>query len=456
MANSSSSPKPATSLSILIVGAGICGPALALLLQRSNPNYRITVVERSPTLRRGGQQIDLKAQCIPMMRQLGLLEELRKHCVHESGMELVDSQGRSLMQFGVAKAGETAKVFQLTHEFEFMRGDFVQLMYTTSLNERKILDTQGGNDGSLTYIFNTSVTALTETTSNSTTATFSSGDTKTYNLIVAADGQGSRTRRLAFGEPTSKEAFKSLNIHAAYYNIPRLPRENSLARIYFAPQKRMVMTRTGDRPVTQVYLFLLKDGPQQQRLEKMREVQKLPSREQKDAWKDIYADAGWECARFTQGIDDVEDFYATEIGQVKMPAGQLYTGRTVLLGDAGYCPSSFTGMGTTLSLVGAYVLAGELTKSSDDVDAALKAYETIMQQPVKECQQLAGWIRDGSGIYPQSSWGIWAANQVVWMLSILRIDLLVSALAWVLPEDKTEKWKLPEYPGMNMKAPGTE
>ncbi|RAR11259.1 FAD/NAD(P)-binding domain-containing protein [Stemphylium lycopersici] len=401
MANSSSAPNPATSLNLLILGAGVCGPTLALLLQRSNPNHKITLVERYATLRTGGQQIDLKAQCIPIRRHLGLLEELRKHCVNESCMELVDSRGQSLIPFGVTKTGASAKASELTNEFELMRGDFVELMYTTSLNERKALDTQGGNEGSLSYIFNTTFTALTQTTSTSTTATFSSGDTGTSNLIIAADGQGSRTRRLAFGEPISKQAFKSLNIHAAYYNIPRLPHENSLARIYFAPRNRMVMTRTGDRPVTQVHLFLLKDA-QKQRMVKMREVQKRPLQEQKDAWKDIYADAGWECARFTRGIDDVGDLYATEIAQVKMPAGQLYAGRTVLLGDAGYFPSAFTGMGTTLSLVGAYVLAGELAKYPDDVNAALKAYETMMEQPVKECQQLAGWIRDGSGFYPQS------------------------------------------------------
>jgi 2-polyprenyl-6-methoxyphenol hydroxylase-like FAD-dependent oxidoreductase len=37
-------------------------------------------------------------------------------------------------------------------------------------------------------------------------------------------------------------------------------------------------------------------------------------------------------------------------------------GRITLLGDAGYCPSSLSGMGTGLAVVGAYVLAGELAQ----------------------------------------------------------------------------------------------
>ena len=35
-------------------------------------------------------------------------------------------------------------------------------------------------------------------------------------------------------------------------------------------------------------------------------------------------------------------------------------GRVTLVGDAGYCPSPLSGQGTSLALVGAYVLAGEL------------------------------------------------------------------------------------------------
>jgi 2-polyprenyl-6-methoxyphenol hydroxylase-like FAD-dependent oxidoreductase len=319
---------------ILIVGAGVCGPALALLLQRSDPKHTITVIERYPSLRTGGQQIDLKAQGIPIIRKLGLLEEIRKHCVKESGMEFVDRNGKSLIQFGVTSADSDGGAFELTNEFEFMRGDFVKMMFDASVKEREALQAEDEKEGGLTYEFGKSITALDQSTSSNTvTVTFSSGETKTFDLVVAADGQGSRTRKLAFGEATNKDSFKSLNIHAAYFNIPRLPHEDSLARIYFAPRTRMIMTRTGDRPVTQLYFFLLRDL---QRAEKMKGVHKLPLDEQKDAWAQIYADAGWESKRFLEGMRGVEDFYATEIGQVKMPNQQIHTGRVVLLGDAGW------------------------------------------------------------------------------------------------------------------------
>jgi 2-polyprenyl-6-methoxyphenol hydroxylase-like FAD-dependent oxidoreductase len=436
-------------LNILIVGAGVCGPALALLLQRSNPKHTITVIERSPALRTGGQQIDLKAQGIPIMRKLGLLEEIRKHCVKESGMEFVDKSGKSLMQFGVTGAEAKGGAFELTHEFEFMRGDFVKMMYDTSLNERQALEAKGSKEGGLTYDFGKSITALDQSaTANSVKVTFSSGETKSFDLVVAADGQSSRTRKLAFGEETHKAAFKTLNIHAAYFNIPRLSHEDSLARIYFAPGNRMIMTRTGDRPVTQVYFFLLKDL---ERGEKMRSVHKRPLDEQKDAWAEIYGNAGWDSKRFLEGMRGVEDFYATEIGQVKMPNHQVHTGRVVLLGDAGYCPSAFTGMGTTLSLIGTYVLAGELARHGNDVDAALKAYEETIKQPIQECQKLSG-LAEGQGFYPASEWGIWAANNVLWTLSAFRVDRLLKWVADFMPEGKEKRWELPEYPELNLKS----
>lgn len=66
---------------------------------------------------------------------------------------------------------------------------------------------------------------------------------------------------------------------------------------------------------------------------------------------------------------------------------QMYSGRVVLLGDAGYFPSPFTGMGTTVSLIGLYVLAGELARHGNDVYRALKAYEEVVRRPVNECQK---------------------------------------------------------------------
>lgn len=431
-------------LNILIVGAGVCGPALALMLQRSNPKHTITVVERFHELRTGGQQIDLKDQGIPITKKMGLLEPLRNLCVHESGMELVDDHGSSLIQFGVTAAGDKQSSMTLTNEFEFMRGDMVKLYYDTTIQDRKRIVANGEREGGLTYEFNKSLVALDQSSGKGVEVTFSDNTTRHFDLLVGADGQTSRTRRLTFGEDVSAESFKPLNIIAAYYHVPRVPEDDNLARIFFGTNSRMVMTRTGDRPFKQVYFFLLKD---KERLAKMKEFQKQPISTQKDAWVEHYKDAGWECERFCEGLQKAEDFYAVEIAQIKMPEGQIHKGNVVLLGDAGYCPSPFTGQGTTLSLIGAYVLAGELAKHGDDVAAALEAYTSTMKTPIEQSQTLR--LNTDRGIYPTSALGIKVVNNLLWTMSVFKLDKLLQWIGGFLPEEKG-KWVIPEYPELNL------
>lgn len=428
-------------LNVLIIGAGCAGPIFAHLLQKADPKHKITVIERSPSLRTGGQQIDLKDYGVPLARRMGNLSALNEICVHETGMRMVDRNGKSLIQFGVNDSSTKGQGTNLTNEYEFMRGDFVKIFHDSSIAQRRRIEETGEKEGGLTYEFDSSITHL-EHFGNGATVTFSDGQKKQYDLVVAADGQNSRTRRMAFGDDINKESFRSMGIHAAYFEVPRLATENNDARIFFAPGSRMVMTRTGDRPKTQVYFFMMKDD---ERHERMKGVHKLPLEKQKEAWTDIFQDAGWDCRRFVDGLKTTKDFYAHEIGQVHMP--HLHSGRVALLGDAGYCPSPFTGMGTTLSLVGSYILAGELAKHGSDVDAALRAYTDHMQEPLQRYQKLS--TGGGSSFYPASELGITITNNVLWILSSLKIDKLAMWLSGLLPEKK-EGWVLPEYPELGM------
>src|SRR5690606_18432858 len=61
---------------------------------------------------------------------------------------------------------------------------------------------------------------------------------------------------------------------------------------------------------------------------------------------------GWEVPRMLSAIWDTDDFYFDRISQVRVETWARH--RTVLLGDAGYCASPMSGIGTSLALVGAY------------------------------------------------------------------------------------------------------
>jgi len=58
-------------LNVLVVGAGVCGPAFAAMLRQADPAHRITIVERAERLRESGLQVDLRSQGIPIVAKMG-------------------------------------------------------------------------------------------------------------------------------------------------------------------------------------------------------------------------------------------------------------------------------------------------------------------------------------------------------------------------------------------------
>ncbi|KAF3764473.1 hypothetical protein M406DRAFT_62361 [Cryphonectria parasitica EP155] len=398
-------------LNVLIIGAGVCGPALACLLRRSSPRHKITVVERWPTLRAAGQQIDLNENGLRILKRMGLLEVIKSKCVEEAGVEVFDSKGKSAGRFGVTPAGETKR--GLTCEYEIMRGDVVQVLYDASLEQdAKAREEAAGGEGGLTYAFDKTVTNLVQD-DHGANVTFSDGQAERFDLVVAADGLGSRTRKAVFGREASDAAFSSIGVHAAYFSIPRVEGEDNLAKAYSAPGRRIVMTRTSGRPITQVILFTMSDDTGS-----LKACYKQPIEKQKQAFAEKFKGAGWETERLLAGMATCEDFWSSEVAQIKMD--RLHTGRVVLLGDAGYCPSPFTGMGTECCLIGAYVLAGELAEragrsnssNSDVVAGALQAYEEKMRAPVRDLQKLPGM---STGLFfPSSRIGVWLLRNLIW------------------------------------------
>lgn len=420
-------------LNVLVVGAGICGPAFAMLLQRSNPQHKITIIERFPSLRATGQQIDLKTQAPVILSKMGLLDEIKSRCVNETGLEMVNSKGKQIAVFGVSPAGERRP--GLTSEHEIMRGDMVEVIYNASIKQDLDLRNKSSNEGGITYEFDQTITTF-DQKPDGVYVTFSGGQKRHYDLIVAADGQASHTRRLAFGREVSDAAFKSLGIHGAYFDMPRVNDEGTLAQGHLSPNNIMIVTRPSGRPVTGVLAFTTKPSPE------LKESYKQSLEKQKEAFTEVFQKVDWQTERFIGGLKTSQDFYAHEVGQIKMK--QLYIGRVVLLGDAGYCPSPFTGLGTNLSLVGAYILAGELARQGPDIPGAFKSYEQKMQPVIGKCQQFSASIL---GIFfPSSRFGVWFMHNLVWA---------VSKLAGMLPNSQSEKnhaERLPAYPELNLGA----
>lgn len=435
-------------LKVLIIGAGICGPAMATLLRRSDPENSVTIVERYPGIRKNGQQIDLRSWGVPIMQRLRLMEAARKVCVKEDGLGFVDTKGKLLAVFGVNQSGTGQQ--GLSSEYEIMRGDLAQVLYDASLkdpetdvkanDEREDQESQaakGDEDGpGVRYKFNTSVKGLSQD-EKGVDVTFTDGCTRRFDLVLGADGQWSKTRRQMFGEDVGNDMFKRLNVYIAYYTVPVEPGDDLIARFFQAGGGRCIMRRTGDRPFTQVYLMIRTPS------EEVRQgIERQPVEKQKETFEKVFQGAGWQTERFLKGLRECTDFYADSLGQVK--GKTIVKGRIALLGDAAYCASPITGMGTTVSLIGAYILAGELARQQGDVPAALQAYDTNIRSYINEAHKFVPGV---PGIMTlESGWAITIFNVLVWFIAWAKLDWLLTTIT---PENKGGL-KIPEFPELGL------
>src|SRR5690606_28137707 len=108
--------------------------------------------------------------------------------------------------------------------------------------------------------------------------------------------------------------------------------------------------------------------------------------EQRRSMARAFAGAGWFVPELIAAAGSAEDFYFDSMTQIHMPTWS--SGRVALLGDAAYGPSFFSGQGTSIALVGAYVLAGELA-THDDHAAAFRAYERTARAFIEANQATA-------------------------------------------------------------------
>ncbi len=329
------------------------------------------MVERSPAMRDGGQNVDVRGAGREVARRMDIEDTIRAATTGERGTRFVRADGTTVAEF----AAGTSDTGGVTAELEILRGDFARLLYdrTKATSE---------------YVFGDRITALRDEES-SIVASFAAGRDRAFDVVVAADGIGSTTRRLVIGDSAH---IKSVGLYTAWLTIPRTPKDDPWWRWMNAPRGRTVTLRPDNHGTTRAALSFL-SAP--------RGYEALPVGDQHELLRQRFRDAGWETNRILQAFGTSKDFYFEHVGQVKAP--QLWRGRAALVGDAGYCASPISGMGTSLALVGAYVLAGELSRQTEP-RAAFTSYERIMRPYIDKAQKLPpGAPRI---VHPQTTTGI--------------------------------------------------
>jgi 2-polyprenyl-6-methoxyphenol hydroxylase-like FAD-dependent oxidoreductase len=353
---------------ILISGASIAGPALAYWLRAAG--FSVTVVERAPTPRPGGQTVDLRGAGRTVISRMGLMDQARALSVDQRGLALVDSAGRFTARMPADSFGGEG----IVSEIEILRGDLGGLLYEATRSD-------------VEYLFDDTITGL-DQDADGVTVTFEKASPRRFGLVVGADGLHSVVRALAFG-PES-DYVRPLDLYTAWFTATEEMDLDGWYQMHNAPGGLVASARPGRLPGE------IKAGLS------FRSAPLAYDRHDTDAQRDLvaqrFANAGWEVPRLLRAMRTASDFFFDTMGQVHLD--HWFRGRVVLLGDAGYCPTPLTGLGTSLALVGAYVLAGELATADGDHRVAFRNYERVMRPYVSQAQQLPP---GGASAYAPSS-----------------------------------------------------
>lgn len=359
-----------TSQHAVISGASIAGLSAAWWLR--HVGWQVTVIERAPSFRDGGQNVDVRGVAREVLDRMGLVDAVRARNTTETGTVIVDRDGNVRSELpSDGPDGATA-------ELEVLRGDFAQV----------ILDDLP--DG-VSIVYGETIQDVDDQVGGRrATVTTGAGRVLDADLVVIAEGVRSRTRDRLFAAEGEVDE-RDLGVTMVFGTIPRTPSDDDRWRWYNAVGGRQVHLRPDPYGTTRAILAYAGGDD-------------LVGRSRSEALATLrtrYADAGWQTERVLDGFDGSDDVYLDELTQIRMP--RWHRGRVCVIGDAAWCVTPMGGGGASLALTSGYVLAASVT-ADEDLDRALDAFDTWMRPLVDKIQGIPKGIVHFA--YPQTRLGL--------------------------------------------------
>lgn len=389
---------------ILISGAGIAGITLAYWLKKYG--FNPTIIEHAPTLREGGYMIDFFGAGVDVAERMGMLPDLEEQDLRIAEITFVDENNERVGGL------DTTRIRSLMNNriYSLLRSDLARIIYNRT-------------EGDIELVFARSIQAV-EQDEREVRVVLTDGSSRVFDLLIGADGLHSNVRRLVFGDESLFE--KYYGYYTSSYTIDNYLETNPSYLSYTIPGKQTGIYSPRSGKLTTFFIFA--------------SAQKLDYDHhdiaaQKSILRAEYAGAGWECAALLDRIDSAPDFYFDSVSQVRMD--RWSEGRVTLVGDACDCPSLLSGQGSTLAMVGAYILAGELKAAGGDHQHAFKEYESVFKPFMHGKQQLAQ--RFAGSFVPTSKRRLWMRN------AFTRLMFIPLLSRWLVKQFMTDAITLRVY-----------
>ncbi|MCX2734221.1 FAD-dependent monooxygenase [Saccharopolyspora sp. NFXS83] len=324
---------------VLISGAGIAGTTLAFWLHRRG--FDVTVIERATAVRGGGYPVDVRGTALEVVRRMGILPRLQDAHIDLRRLTFLDEDGGR-----IAALHPHTLTGGAGRDLEVPRGDLTEALHAAIRDD-------------VPFLFDESIATLHQH-GHGVDVTFRGGGSRTFDLVIGADGLHSRTRELVFGP--EQRFHRYLGYCFAGFTVPNtygLTRETVL---WNSPGRAAALYAAGHDEIHALLNFAHPEPPH---------AAFRNPRAQRDLVATAFADAGWEVPGLLTAMRDADDLFFDAVGQIRMP--RWSSGRVALVGDAAHAPSFLTGQGTSLALIGAHVLADSL--ADQDHAAGFAAYD---------------------------------------------------------------------------------
>ena len=340
-------------MKVLVSGAGVAGWTAAYWLRRYG--FEAVMVERARSLVVGGYKIDVRGAALEVLRRMDLYDAVEAAGTDMQGAVLVDREGKEVGRMTGEDFGHRGG-----DDLEIVRGSLCRILQSASPD--------------VETLYGETVAAI-DQSGASVRVTLAGGDVRDVDVVVGADGLHSNVRGLVFGDDS--ESLRDLGMYLCVFSVPNVLDLDRMEMQYSERGRVAAIWATRDDPQAKATFGFATRGAK---------VDLRNRAEQEAAVRAAYDGVGWEVPRLLDEMSRATDWYFDIAAQIVLPSWS--SGRVALAGDAGYCASPMSGQGSSLAILGAYVVAGELAAADGDPAVAFAEYDQALRRFVDANQAL--------------------------------------------------------------------